>query len=264
MIKNKKYLEFDNEDLFVLEGKIFEFQVAKSSHNLLAKIDEKLTAKNMAVGTAAALSDMHGILTNSLTLSLYDGEDLHNFAGMVKEQVVFGSFSIADKIKNEDSVRIVVSKRGDAFYVHSLTRITDDLLMLPLMVFCGDKAFFRSCMKVAWRLCLLIWTFFVTSLYFLLDKSFYSSDDVPFVALLVIGVPLLCFPFEYRTYKSMKYYGLYGSAIFRAYDLPRPDDLDVRSGMMHYKDDSYGYGGINVRLAIENHKKKYNIGDDRC
>lgn len=263
-IKNNKKTEFDNEDLFVLEGKIFELQFAKSSKNLLEKIDARLEAKNMAAGAVAALSEMHGVLANSVTLSLYDGEELYNFAGMVNGQVVFGSFSTADKIRNEDMVRIVVSKRGEALYVHSLLRITDDLLMLPLMVFCGDKAFFRSCMKFAWRCALVIWAFFIGSLYFLLDEKFYRSNDVWFVATLVIGIPLLCFPFEYRTYKSMRYYGLYGSAIFRAYALPRPDDLDVRSGMMHYKDDSYGYGGINLKLAIENHKKKYAITDIKC
>lgn len=254
-------MEFDNENLFVLEGKIFELQVARSSKNLLEKFDERLKSKNIGVEAVAALSDMHGVLANSLKLSLYDGEELYNFAGIINEQVIFGSFAIADKISNEDMLRIVVSKRGEALYVHSLLRVTDNLLMLPLMVFCGDKAFFRSCMRFAWRCALLIFGFFIVSLCFLLDKKFYSSGDVWFVATLVIGIPLLCFPFEYRTYKSMKYYGLYGSAIFRAYGLPHPDDLDVRSGMTHYEDDSYGYGGINLKSALENHKKKYAITD---
>ena len=81
----------------------------------------------------------------------------------------------------------------------------------------------------------------------------------PFVALLIFTLPLFLFPFEYWTYKSMKYYGLYASAIFKTYGFPRPDDLDVRSGMTHYPDESYGFGGINLKIAIENHKNKYKI-----
>ncbi|SEO63405.1 hypothetical protein SAMN05428959_1144 [Duganella sp. CF517] len=259
MIDKIKKLEFDNEEFFILEGKISELQIAKSSQNLLEKIDGRIKGGSIAVGTVAALTDMHGVLANSLTLSLYDGEDLFNFAGLVEGYIVFGSFSKADKIKNEDKVRIVVSKRGEALYVHSLLKLEDHLLLLPLMVFSGDKAFFRSCMKFAWRCCLLVWTFLIVCLYFSLDQKFYSSDKVVFVAILVFVLPLFFFPFEYRSYKSMRYYGLYGSAIFKAYDLPRPDDIDIRSGMTHYKDESYGFGGINLETALEGHRKKYGI-----
>jgi hypothetical protein len=92
MIDKIKKLDFDNEDFFVLEGKISELQIAKSSQNLLEKIDGQIKAGNMAVGTVAALTDMHGVLANSLTLSLYDGEELFNFAGLVEGHIVFGSF----------------------------------------------------------------------------------------------------------------------------------------------------------------------------
>jgi hypothetical protein len=159
MIEQTEKIEFENEVFLMLEGKITELQIAKSSQNLLEQIDKKIKSESLAIGTLAALSDMHGVLANSLSLSLYDGEEIFNFAGIVQGQVVFGAFSKADKIKNEDIVRVVASKRGDVLYVHSLLKTNNDLLLLPLMVFSGDRAFFRSCMKSAWRYCILIWAF---------------------------------------------------------------------------------------------------------
>jgi hypothetical protein len=254
--------EFDSEELFVLQGKISELQVARSSANLLEKIEGNLANQSLAAGVTAALSGMHGVLANSLALGLYDGEDTINFAGIVDGKVVFGSFPRADRLKDGDLVQIVVSKRGDAFYVHSLARLKDDLLMLPLMVFAGDRAFFRGCMKFAWRCCVFIWFLFVCSFYFMANDGSYKSDGVLPLFLMAFFIPLvLCFPFEYRTYKSMKYYGLYASAIFKAYNFPRPDDLDVRSGMTHYPDESYGFGGINRKIALDKHKAKYRISD---
>jgi hypothetical protein len=260
MIQNIESREFDNEELFVLHGKISQLHVARSSVNLLAEIEGALAKQSIAVGVAAALSGMHGVLANSLALSLYDGEDTFNFAGIVDGKVAFGSFSRADKIKDGDLVQIVVSKRGDAFYVHSLLRVRDDLLMLPPMVFAGDRAFFRGCMKFAWRFCIFTWISFIFLLYLIAEDGFLHSNGIGGLGLLLFFIPLLLwFPFEYRTYRSMRYYGLYASAIFKTYDFPRPDDLDVRSGMAHYPDDSYGYGGINCKIALESHKKKYGI-----
>ncbi len=59
----------------------------------------------------------------------------------------------------------------------------------------------------------------------------------------------------------MGIYGERASAIFKVYGFPRPDDLDVLSGMTHYADSGYGYGGINCELALRNHKVKFNIKD---
>ena len=73
--------------------------------------------------------------------------------------------------------------------------------------------------------------------------------------------PLLMFPMEYWTYRSMRYYGEHASAIFKTYGFPRPDDLDVRTGMTHYPDHSYGYGGINCDLALKQHKARFGIKD---
>lgn len=171
----------------------------------LAKLLSRQGLRVRVVRRRLANADIaKGVLANSLTLSLYDGEELFNFAGLVEGHIVFGSFSKADKIKNADTVRLVVSKQGEAAYVHSLLKLEDQLLLLPLMVFSGDRAFFRICMKFAWRCCLLIWTFFIMCLYFSLDQKFYGSGKVVFVAMLVFVIPLFCFPFEYRTYKSMR------------------------------------------------------------
>lgn len=256
---NSLPVAFDGEELFVLQGAINQLHLARSSVNLLEKIEENLASKNSAAGIIAALTGMHGVLASSMTLSMYDGEETFNFAGIIDDKVVFGSFALADKIKNNDVVKAVVAKRGDAFYIHSLVRVADDLMMLPLSTFAGDRAFFKNCMKFAWRCCIFLWLVFFFAFYFMGTEKFFQSSAIPLIVSLCFLMPLFCFPFEYRTYKSMKYYGLYASAIFKTLDLPRPDDLDARIGMTHYRDEGYGFGGINLKFALEKHMKKFNI-----
>lgn len=47
-------------------------------------------------------------------LSLYDGEDMYNFSGLVNGKVVWDVFEEADKIKDGDNVKLVVTERRRA------------------------------------------------------------------------------------------------------------------------------------------------------
>jgi hypothetical protein len=251
---------FENETLYLIEGTFTALQTSRTRVNLLEKIQQNSKAKNLATGIAAAAGGMHGMVANSAALVLYDGEDMYNFAAMVGDQVICGSFEKADKFKDGDAIKAVVSKRGDVLYAHSLMRLSDYFTCMPLMTFAGKKAFFRGCMKVAWRFSIFGWIFFLV-LFTILHANSPSSNETLIIISIMSFVfpPLIMYPMELWTYRSTKYYGHYASAIFTAYGFPRPDDLDLRDGMTHYKDALYGYGGMNAELALERHKKKYKL-----
>ncbi len=253
---------FSDEVLFTFEGVLTQLHVSATTVNLLKEIETNLAAKNLAGGVAASVNGMYGALVNSAMLSLYDGEDMFNFAALVNGKVVCGVFDKANKLKNGDVVKLVVSERREVLHVHSLLRIEDSLLLMPLNVYCGERAFFKSCMRVAWRFTLIAWLVMFAGFFYSVDIS---VDDLvkPLIAsIIMLLLPvLILFPFEYWTYKSMRYYSLYASAIFTTYRFPRPDDLDIRSGMMLYKDAAYGFGAINCELALKKHRARYKMNN---
>ena len=236
------------------------FHFSRTTVDLLHDIEKNLMAKNLASGISAAVHGMSGALANSAMLSLYDDEDMYNFAGLVHGKVVCGVFDNSNRLKNGDVVKLVVAERGEVLHVHSLLRLEDSLLLMPLNTYCGERAFFRGCMKVAWRFTLFIWFVMFAGFFYSVDIS---MDDLakPLIACsIMFMLPLLIiFPFEYWTCKSMRYYSLYASAIFTAYGFPRPDDLDVRSGITLYKEKNYGFGGVNCELALKKHRSRYKI-----
>lgn len=76
-------VEFNGEELFVLEGRISELQISETTENLLKQIQGNSREKAAAVGAAAALAGMANIVTSSSALVFYDGEDTYNFAALV-------------------------------------------------------------------------------------------------------------------------------------------------------------------------------------
>ena len=141
---------YDGEDFFLLKGTLSELQVARTKANLLAQIEKHLQAKNLATGVAAVVSGMYGMVANSAALALYDGEDMYNFAAVMGEHVVCGTFEHADQFKNGEPIKAVVSKRGEVLYVHSIMQEKTRQFYMPLGVFAGNGALFKHCMNVAW------------------------------------------------------------------------------------------------------------------
>lgn len=258
--KPERRITFDGEELFLLEGILKEFQASRTTVNLLAQIEQRMQAKNLASGLAAAVGGMHGMLANSAALALYDGEDMHNFAALLGEKVICGVFEKAHKFKEGDHVKAVVSKRGEVLYAHSMIRLSDHLICMPLTAFAGKKAFFQGCMKVAWRFSIFLWISFFILFAILHANSPSTKESLIIISVITfISPPLIMFPMELWTYRSTRYYGHYASAIFSVYGFPRPDDLDIRDGMTFYKEGDFGFGGINAELALNRHKKKFRL-----
>jgi hypothetical protein len=239
----------DNEEMFLVEGRLTALQTAQTTVNLLEQIEKHAQAKNIAGGVAAAASGMYGMVANAAALTLYEGEDLHNFAAMVGKEVLCGTFGDADRLEDGDNIKAVVSRRGDVLYAHCVLRKKDQQLLLPLMTFAGEKALFRHCMSVASWLCIGGATFFGF-------VSYLIGASLPFWLVMSSGLPLMAFPFEIWSYRTVRGYGYYASAIFEKLGVPRPDDFDARKGITSFDG---GYSATNFELALKKHSEKFKI-----
>jgi hypothetical protein len=251
-------LNYEGEALFLVQGTLSQVQHAHTVVNLLAKFEKHAQTKNLATGAAGAVGDMYGMLANSAMLALYDGEDMVNFAGLLDGQVVCGSFAKGDTFKDGDTLKIVASKRGDVLYAHAVMREDDKMLFMPLTVVCGVKAHFRHCMKVAWRFTVFAWIFTAITFFFLTKNDPFDlskSKDLFFIFLLAIFPVLIMYPMEYWTYRSTRELGDYGSAIFKVFGFPRPDDLDLVPSMHYsFSPDQIGVNGaFNYEKALKSH-----------
>jgi hypothetical protein len=245
-------LNYDGEELFLVQGTLTQVQHAQTTVNLLAQIEKHAQAKNLATGAAAAFSGMHGQLANSAMLALYDGEDMINFAGLMGDQVVCGSFAKGDAFKDGDQLKIVASKRGEVLYAHAVMRENDKMLFMPLTVVCGLNVHFKHCMKVAWRFCLAGWIFFGLAIWFMKGPSFSYL-------FFLLFMPAIMYPMEYWTYKSTRELGDYGTAIFKVFGFPHPEDLDLMPAM-HYSftPEQVGVNGaFNYEKALALHAKRF-------
>lgn len=260
MADKNRSKEISDDEYFILEGKITEFHVAETTVNLLGKIEKNIEEKILAGGVAAAINGMPGALANAAILSFYDGEDMYNFAGLVNEKVVCGVFRDADKIKDGDLVKLVVTQRKDVLYVHSLLRIDDSLLLMPLNTYCGERAFFWSCMKFARNMILFMWIMAFAALFSYVDVSVEKKEDLIFACGSILLVPVVFwFPFEYWSFRTMRDYSICATEIFAAHGFPRPNDFDIRNGATLFKDHSYGFIGYSCELALKKHRSKYRI-----
>jgi len=230
---------YGGEDIFVVEGTLQALQVARTTVNLLEKIEKNLPAKNLAAGIAGVVGGMHGMVANAAALALYDGEDVYNFAAVVGDQVVCGTFEHADQFKNGELVKAVVSKREGVLFVHAIMHTKTQQFYMPLGVFAGDRALFKHCMNVAWRFTVLLWIIFFG---FELYNGTYTSTDLSFEKKLtsflmeLLFPPMLMFPMEFWTYRSFKGTGGYADAIFLAFGFPKPKRIDLRKvGSMNFE-----------------------------
>ncbi|KHA75741.1 hypothetical protein NC77_27325 [Janthinobacterium lividum] len=266
IVRKRMVAEENNEntssdkDFFIVEGKITEFHMAATNVNLLSKIESSLAEKNLAGGVAAVINGMPGALANAAMLSFYDGEDMYNFAGLVNGKVVCGVFRDADKIKDGDIVKLVVTQRKDVLYVHSLLRIDDSLLLMPLNTYCGERAFFWNCMKFARNMILFMWVMAFAAFFSYVDISVEKKEYIILACSTILLVPLIFWiPFEYWSFRTMRDYSICATEIFAAHGFPRPSDFDMRAGATLFKDHSDGFIGYSCELALKKHMSKYKI-----
>jgi hypothetical protein len=230
-------LKFEDEALYLIEGILAELQIARTTVNLLEKIESNVQAKSMVSGAAAVAGGMHGLVANSAAIALYDGEDTYNFAGLLDKQVVCGSFQHADKIQDGQHVKAVVSKRGEVLFTHAIMNARTNEFYMPLNVFSSSDGLLRHCMRVAMWASVLGWivlfgTCYSQGLFDSIEPNVTDSKRITLAAACLLFPPVVMFPFELWTYFSMRGKrsaegDSYGGAIFKVFGFPKPNKIDL-------------------------------------
>jgi len=251
--------ESDKSNLFLVKGSLLCLQKSYSKENLLDQIQKQARLKNVAAGMAAVASDMYGMIGSSASLLLYDGEDVTNFAAMLGKQVVCGTFRDAKQLDEGDKITAVVHEHEGILYAKAVIRDEDQMLLLPQMVYAGERSMFRGCMRFAfWMSCIM--TLFIGGLFL----YFWSVDErnlgldalAAFMGMSIIFPPVLMYPFELWTYRTIRGYGYVASEIFRVLGVPLPEYFDSRTGLANLKDNSLGF---TFAKALAVHKEKFKI-----
>ncbi|WP_426344562.1 putative type VI secretion system effector [Pseudoduganella sp. R-32] len=238
---------YGGETLFLVEGTLSELQIARTTVNLLAQIEENIQAKNLASGAAGVVGGMHGMVANAAALTLYDGEDTYNFAAVLGEHIVCGTLEHADQFKNGEPVKAVVSQRGDVLYVHAIMQAKTQQFYMPLSVFAGRRALFKNCMRVAKRSAIAASIFFLAVFYFMgvygeEHNNLTRVQQLLLTSVVSAGNFLLCFIMEIWTYRTFRYAGYYATAIFEVLGFPQPNDIDLtKVGNMNIKESGWEY-----------------------
>ncbi len=224
-------LEFENEALYLVEGTLAELQIARTTVNLLEKLEGNLQAKGVASGAVAVLSGMHDLVVNSAAVALYDGEDTYNFAGLLDKEVICGSFQHTDKIQDGDRVMAVVSKRGEVLFTHAIMNAETKEFYMPMNVFSSSDGLLRHCMRVAMWMTVFAWIL-IFGIIFIQEGFGVLVREPGFLLIFLIGVPIFAFSFEYWTYISMRGNNSeqgdsYGGAIFKVFGFPKPNKIDL-------------------------------------
>jgi hypothetical protein len=259
MIETMHITTSDGEELFRIDGQLAELQTAATTVNLLEKLQHR-SSKKLAGAIDAVSAENHEVVATSAALVIYDGEDMFNFAAILDGQVVCGVFSDVDKLVCGDAVSAVVSRRGHVLFVHSMRRASDDLLLLPQSAVCGSEAFFKECMRVAWRVTRLLWAFIATIfLGYELIETPEHSNYLFLLLFTLLGPPFLMFPMEYWSYRTMAPTGDYAECIFKVYGFPNPDYFDASAGVAWFPGAGGGFHAMSAAKAIEAHRQRYDM-----
>lgn len=177
---------------------------------------------------------MHGMVANATALALYEGEDTYNFAAALGEHIVCGTLENADQFKNGEPVKAVVSQRGDIFYVHAIMHAKSGQFYMPLCVFAGKDAIFKSCMHAAFWGGTFVSIAFAAICYFsgIYDGKYENisrSEQLLITVFFTVAAFLFSFVMEIWTYHTVKETGVYAEAIFEVFGFPQPNKINLHN-----------------------------------
>jgi hypothetical protein len=142
-------------ETFVIEGVITELQVAKGRENLPAQIVPCYRADMAVTSLGEVLGGFHGQIAAEASVAMSDSEDTENFACLIDQQVMCGTFGGASKLPVGKKVKAVVSKKGDTLVARAI--LSEDTGLVWVSHAWGCKAERMANFKIAlWCLCFTI------------------------------------------------------------------------------------------------------------
>ena len=221
------------DEPFLIEGTLTELHVELGKENLLAKIDKHYRAKSFATGSAAAIGDLFGQVSNAAMLAMYDGEDTQNFVCLINGEVMCGQFGGAELLKEGGSIKAVVSRKERVLSAHAIMSPTHGLLWITHPW--GLKA------EAAANTRLALWFCFLGGIFFGLVAVLFDGFSVAALrnfGLVVGALVLLSIIMAVWANSDMK--GLAGPStdMFRLLGFDKPEHVNLNN---------YGFRTVAIR-----------------
>lgn len=250
----------ESTTLFTINGTIQALRISPGIVNLI----EDIQAGSFFTGVIAGLSGEAGVLANSASLSMYDGEDVEHIALLVNGQLAIGTFEWLRDIKVGDYVRLVVSEiDGGSLFVHAILRTADHLLWTPLSIDHTRSGWILHGVKLGAFVVISTWLMFVC-LYLITPDSRITLQK--FLLQFLIPIVMIAIVI-FLSLKSVMPLGAQAEDIFRALDVPGFKRFKIKPYSifkLHFMDGSDPHARrkkyiFQFRDALAAHKQKLGL-----
>lgn len=244
-----------SSEFFTVEGPLQAVRLASGKINLL----EDMQNGALFTGIAAGLAGQAGVLANSASLAMYDGEDVEHLACLLNGKLAVGTFEWLEDIHVDDDVKLVVSEIEDGpLYIHAILRKRDQLLWLPYSVGHTRWGWIMHSVKLWGGLLVGGWLLLGLILLFS-GKGLSGADFVTNIAISFSIFGLVSF----LGTKDMMPLGGQAEAIFKALNIPhhrrfriKPYSLMMEIGI----ENRQRKGGVfRFDNALSAHKERFNL-----
>lgn len=244
-------LSKSTSETFVIEGDISELQVALGRENLLAQIAPHYQTGSAVTGIGAVLGGFHGQVAAAASVAMYDGEDTENFACLIGQQVMCGTFGGASKLPVGKKVKAVVSKQGDVLVARGI--LSEDMGLVWVSHAWGSKAERMANFKIAiWCFCFVM-VCLAVSVYILGIKTGMSELETLGWGAVAAGV--LCFGVALSAGRTMNALADPATDIFRKLGFADPEHVNLNS---------YQYGIVHVHERVHGPDIRANYANIHC
>ncbi|GGY31196.1 hypothetical protein [Pseudoduganella albidiflava] len=238
-------------ETFVIEGVLADLRVALGRENLLAQISPHYRAGSAAAGLGTALAGFHGQVAAAASVAMYDGEDTENFACLIGEEVMCGTFGGASKLPVGKQVKAVVSKRGDVLVAHGI--LSEDTGLVWVGHAWGSKAERMANLKLAfWCFCFVVLC--ITGFTFFLNV-YPGLSELETIALGAVAAAVLCFGNALWSSSTMNALADPATDVFRKLGFADPERVNLNS---------YQYGIVHRFKVIHSPDMRANYANIHC
>jgi hypothetical protein len=222
------------EEMIKISGMIEHLQIGIGRVNLLSGLSGS-KAQNI-IALADAIGGHIGAAAMVASSSNHEIGELEYFACYIEEDLVQGVFPNVT-FREGDEVEVVVQQSKGKNYVRAITKITDDLMWIPLMMEKGIGAIFlRSLKQGLW---IMLFSYASWGVFTLIDG--FDDADIPF-QILTWSIPAV-FAFIMGIWDFMASYstGMQSTNVFRMLGLPDPYWIDLAPySLLNLDNDPYG------------------------
>jgi hypothetical protein len=203
----------ENNTLFTVDGTIQALRISPGIVNLI----EDIQKGSYFTGVIAGISGEAGVLANSASLSMYDGEDVEHIALLINGQLAIGTFEWLRDLRVGDDVRLVVSGiDGGPLFVHAILRTDDHLLWTPFSIDHTRSGWILHGLKLGAFVVIFTWLMFGCSYLITPDSRITLQEFLLQFIIPIVMIAIVMF----LSLKSMMPLGAQAEDIFRALGVP--------------------------------------------